>query len=423
MGAISIRSQGGDTQGIGVHFGKFNLNVSDTSDTWSSLPTDKYTGDPENQSITTINVSRNNPNHSVVLETLPLLIETDSAPFQTPNTHTFDLGYYTINSTGADAQTPVTYTQGGLYGEQISTSTARNTIASGDVGITLPFTNATLFTSISYGDIGDNYAYMWVGFFKPPTTGTYTFYTSSDDGSGVWIGDIASDETGRTTSNAVVNNDMGSGHGNQERSGTISLTADTYYPIRIVHEEGTGGSNMTFSWAGPSISKNTDLSQYYYYAGDGSDFASTTTVPPAGLMVEEYEESTTFNHNSNIKVGDIISTNVITVSKEILPNTLPTERLSLNTIDDQSRLVYFDQISIASRKDLISNLPDDGFFNTEKRISVGSFSNLTPYDLNELNKLQSGTRSHTSARIIDSTGAEGEGGGGGGTVTEIQTWY
>ena len=108
--------------------------------------------------------------------------------------------------------------------------------------------------------------------------------------------------------------------------------------------------------------------------------------------------------------------------KEILPNTLPTERLSLNTIDDQSRLVYFDQISITSRKDLISNLPDDGFFNTEKRISVGSFSNLTPYDLNELNKLQSGTRSHTSARIIDSTGAEGEGGGGG-TVTEIQTWY
>ena len=56
MGAISIRSQGGDTQGIGVHFGKFNLNVSDTSDTWSSLPTDKYVGDPENQSITTINV-------------------------------------------------------------------------------------------------------------------------------------------------------------------------------------------------------------------------------------------------------------------------------------------------------------------------------------------------------------------------------
>jgi len=148
----------------------------------------------------------------------------------------------------------------------------------------------------------------------------------------------------------------------------------------------------------------------------------TTTVPTAGLMVEEYEESTTFNHSLNIKIGDIISTNVITTSKQILPNTLPAERLTLKTVDEQDRFVYFDEISITSRKDLISNLPDDGFFNTEKRISVGSFSNLTPYDLNELNKLQSGTRSHTSARIIDSTGAEGEGGGGG-TVTEIQTWY
>lgn len=146
------------------------------------------------------------------------------------------------------------------------------------------------------------------------------------------------------------------------------------------------------------------------------------TVPTAGLMVEEYEESTTFNHNLNIKLGDIISTNVINISKEILPNTLPTERLTLKTIDEQGHLFYFDQISITSRKDLISNLPDDGFFNTEKRISVGSFSNLTPYDLNELNKLQSGTSSHTSARIIDSTENAGEGGGGG-TVTEIQTWY
>jgi hypothetical protein len=47
-------------------------------------------------------------------------------------------------------------------------------------------------------------------------------------------------------------------------AGTISLTANTYYPIRIVHEEIQGGDNLTFSWAGPGISETTDLTQYFY---------------------------------------------------------------------------------------------------------------------------------------------------------------
>jgi hypothetical protein len=395
MGAISIRSQGGDTQGIGVHFGKFNLNVSDTSDTWSSLPTDKYTGDPENQSITTINVSRSNPNHSVVLEILPLLIETDSAPFQTPNTHIFDLGYYTINSTGAD-----------------QTVNSTDTLSVANCGITLSSSWAQPL------GIATNGLQLYI-----PVNGWTTYNNLQNTQSNIGV-----DLQGLVTTQEINTSDA------------IDITfafTTTVYMIRQTNWNavsttgwtsiGNAGNILQDSGTDEAVYERTFAAGTYTFDNNSAMYMfnpdRTTTVPTAGLMVEEYEESTTFNHNSNIKVGDIISTNVITVSKEILPNTLPTERLSLNTIDGQSRLVYFDQISIASRKDLISNLPDDGFFNTEKRISVGSFSNLTPYDLNELNKLQSGTRSHTSARIIDSTGAEGEGGGGGGTVTEIQTWY
>ena len=394
MGAISIRSQGGDTQGIGVHFGKFNLNVSDTSDTWSSLPTDKYTGDPENQSITTINVSRSNPNHSVVLETLPLIVETDSAPFGTPNTHTFDLGYYTINSTGAD--------------QQVSST---DPLSVANCGITLSSSWAQPL------GIATNGLQLYI-----PVNGWTTYNNLQNTQSNIGV-----DLQGLVTTQEINTSDA------------IDITfafTTTVYMIRQTNWNavditgwtsiGNAGNILQDSSADEAVYERTFTAGTYTFDNNSAMYMfnpdRTTTVPTAGLMVEEYEESTTFNHNSNIKVGDIISTNVITVSKEILPNTLPTERLSLNTIDDQSRLVYFDQISITSRKDLISNLPDDGFFNTEKRISVGSFSNLTPYDLNELNKLQSGTRSHTSARIIDSTGAEGEGGGGG-TVTEIQTWY
>lgn len=167
-------------------------------------------------------------------------------------------------------------TEGGLYGLFVSGS-YRSTLSQGNF-VSLPMSSPTLYTSISYGSRGDNYSFMAIGYFFPPTTGTYTFYTSSDDGSGAWIGDIASAASGRTTGNAIVNNDMGSGHGNQERSGSISLEAGRGYPIRIVHEEGTGGDNLTFSWAGPSISKTTDLSSYFYYPGNYNFYDSDEVV-------------------------------------------------------------------------------------------------------------------------------------------------
>lgn len=171
----------------------------------------------------------------------------------------------------------------GLAGKFFN-GTWRSTISTGNIG-TLPLTtdndssNVTgtagmpsaahrygvnLWPSIAYGPtIGDNYGFIAIGYFTPPTTGTYNFWTSSDDGSGVWIGTIASDPSGRTTANAVVNNGLGLGQGNTKRGGSISLTGEVDYAIRIVHEEGGGGDNLTFSWSGPGISENTTLTTYF----------------------------------------------------------------------------------------------------------------------------------------------------------------
>ena len=176
----------------------------------------------------------------------------------------------------------------GLAGKFFN-GTWRPTISDGNIG-TLPLTttndssNVTgtgglpsaahrygvnIWPSIAYLTLGESYGFIAIGYFVPPTTGTYTFYTSSDDYSGVWVGSIASDISGRTSANATVNNGMGggAGQGNTKRSGTISLTAGQSYAIRIVHEEGNGGDNLTFSWAGPGITETTDLTQYFYTPG------------------------------------------------------------------------------------------------------------------------------------------------------------
>lgn len=171
----------------------------------------------------------------------------------------------------------------GLAGKFFNGANWRATISDGNIG-TLPLTTTNdssnitgtggmpsaahrygvnIWPYITYTTIGEAYGFIAIGYFTPPTTGTYTFFTSSDDGSGVWIGDIAKASSGRNTTNAVLNNNMGGGQGNTKRSGSISLTGGVTYPIRIVHEEGNGGDNLTFSWSGPSIAETTDLTQYY----------------------------------------------------------------------------------------------------------------------------------------------------------------
>ncbi len=86
------------------------------------------------------------------------------------------------------------------------------------------------------------FGFNFYGFITVPTTGTYTFYTESDDGSNLFIGNTQ-----------VVANDFNQGM--MERSGTISLTAGTY-PIQVTYRQGNGGFGLNVRWSGPGIPKN-----------------------------------------------------------------------------------------------------------------------------------------------------------------------
>jgi hypothetical protein len=110
-------------------------------------------------------------------------------------------------------------------------------------------------------DDGSNFSVQWLGYFKPTTTETYTFFTNSDDASYMWIG--ANALSGFTTGNAVVNN--GGLHGNQERSGTASLTAGTYYPVRMQFGELNGGDVFGFNYSTPTITKTTNVTGLVFY--------------------------------------------------------------------------------------------------------------------------------------------------------------
>jgi hypothetical protein len=110
-------------------------------------------------------------------------------------------------------------------------------------------------------DDGSNFSVQWLGYFKPTTTETYTFFTNSDDASYMWIG--ANALSGFTTANATVSN--GGLHGNQERSGTSALTAEVYYPVRMQFGENGGGDVFGFNYSTSTISKTTNVTGLVFY--------------------------------------------------------------------------------------------------------------------------------------------------------------
>lgn len=99
----------------------------------------------------------------------------------------------------------------------------------------------------------DDFAFEFTGFIQIPAGGTYTFFTSSDDGSALFIDGVK-----------VVDND--GIHPVQERSGSLYLTAGMH-PIRVTYFEKTGGEQLLVSYQGPGIPKSKIPASVLFYPG------------------------------------------------------------------------------------------------------------------------------------------------------------
>lgn len=87
----------------------------------------------------------------------------------------------------------------------------------------------------------ENFALHFQGFIEAPTTGIYTFWLDSDDGSVLLLG-----------GELVINND--GLHSAQELTGTIALEAGLH-PLSLGYFEATGQDDLIVKWSGPSFEK------------------------------------------------------------------------------------------------------------------------------------------------------------------------
>lgn len=103
--------------------------------------------------------------------------------------------------------------------------------------INIPSTGGNFGPSQRAEEVGAVYE----GYLSVPTSGLYTLYTDSDDGSRALIG-----------SDLVVSND--GLHGMLERSGSIALAAGLH-PLRVEFFENQGGAGLIVRVQGPGVNK------------------------------------------------------------------------------------------------------------------------------------------------------------------------
>ncbi len=94
---------------------------------------------------------------------------------------------------------------------------------------------------LSVADRANDYALRYTGYVEIPADGLYTFYTSSDDGSRLYMDGAA-----------VVNND--GNHNVEERSGQVQLSAGMH-AIVVDYFNACCGATLVVSWQGPGIAK------------------------------------------------------------------------------------------------------------------------------------------------------------------------
>jgi len=87
----------------------------------------------------------------------------------------------------------------------------------------------------------NDFGFVFEGYILIQEKGVYTFYTDSDDGSQIFIGD-----------NLIVDND--GLHSMTEVSGSVALSAG-YHPIRVTYFEKNGGNQLNVYFESVKIQK------------------------------------------------------------------------------------------------------------------------------------------------------------------------
>ncbi|MEC4983518.1 MAG: PA14 domain-containing protein [Oscillatoria sp. PMC 1068.18] len=135
----------------------------------------------------------------------------------------------------------------------------------------------------------DTFSVRWTGQIEAPTTETYKFYTTSDDGVRLWIdGEL------------IVDN--WTDHAPTENSGIIELEAGEKYDLRLDYYENKGGAVSNLAWSTPTIAKQIIPTEKLF------NNVSQPTPPGKGKgLVGEYFDKSNFTNSVLTRIDETVN--------------------------------------------------------------------------------------------------------------------
>ena len=116
----------------------------------------------------------------------------------------------------------------------------------------------------------DTFSVRWTGEVQPRYTGTYTFYTVTDDGVRLWV-----------NNQLLINN--WTDHAPTQDAGVITLQAGRLYPIKMEMYENGGGAVAQLSWSAPNgVPEVIPSTQLYLPSATNQPPVVALTSPTSG---------------------------------------------------------------------------------------------------------------------------------------------
>ena len=236
------------------------------------------------------------------------------------------------------------YTGYSGYHNNIPSYTGGTVTTSGNTSSTVSVSAAT---NGYYNNSSTFFSIILTGYYYAPTTGTYTFSLTSDDGAYLWV-NVTSGWSG---SNLLINN--GGNHGPQTINGTITLTGGTTNFVRILMGDFGGTCALSVSVATPGaglgdLGTSIAAGNQYYQNYTGTSYLQFGPQPGSYPIVTSVINDRT-NLTGYINTASIATTTGVTPTVDpAYPQYIGYDAYSGNTFTGELHSVVFFKTPLSS---------------------------------------------------------------------------